>query len=110
MKRLTPTDIDNIAESYINLIRMTKIAAHYGLSRQRIWQVLQDAGVDTSKKLGGISIVCNNCGTTFKKPKCQVRKRLHCFCSNDCYYDWLAEKSAQKQKQKECQIGEKYNV
>lgn len=92
MRGLTQEDKDDIVESWQNLVRMTDIAKQYDLSRQRIWQVLNAAGVDTSK--GKIIVTCDECGKEFERHKGQVRKRRRCFCSNDCYYIWLAGRSA----------------
>lgn len=93
MRGLTAEDTRNIVDSYQNLVRMKDLATRYNLTRQRIWQVLKAAGVDTAKK-GGIDVACAWCDKEFKKPRCQVRQRKRCFCSNDCYYAWLAKRSA----------------
>jgi len=93
MAQRTVSDIDHIIQSYREFTPMTQIAKQYNVTRQRIWQILKQAGINTSKN-GGVKVTCDFCGTTFQKPRCQVRKRLHCFCSVDCYYNWLEKRKS----------------
>ena len=94
MRGLTAEDIRNIVNSYKNFERMTDIAKRYSLTRQRIWQVLKAAGVDTTKKGAMIKVICAYCGGEFKRIRCQVRKSKNNFCSNECYYAWLSDRSS----------------
>ena len=92
-KRLTHQDEQEIAHAYEKLlIPCAELSKGYGVTRQRIWQILQGAGVDTTKK-GGLLVICDYCHKEFKKPRCRVRAQFHNFCSSDCYYAWLADRS-----------------
>lgn len=87
--RLNRLQIVDIIDSYTNnLETMESISNRLGISRQGVWKALKRNGIDT-KKNGGIEVSCFTCGKVFKKPRCQVRKNLHMFCSHDCYYAFL---------------------
>ena len=93
MKRIRLTDQDkvNIIEGYsVNLIPMITLAKRYGISRQGVYKVLRMAGIETSKEFAGnLMVSCTVCGTEVKKHRAEVRKRLHIFCSEACYFAWL---------------------
>lgn len=92
MKRIRLTDKEkvNIIQSYtVDLIPMIELAKRHGITRQGIFKLLRSAGIDTSKQASRILVSCSCCGKEIERPRCQVRKRLHMFCSDKCYHAWL---------------------
>jgi hypothetical protein len=77
----------------IDFVPMDFLASKYKVSRMAIWKVLNNAGVDTTKKTGAhIATVCKNCNKPIVKTRCCFRKSLHHFCSHKCFSKWLNRK------------------
>jgi len=90
-KKLTPENIKEIIHSYEKLlIPMAEIGEKYGITRQRVWQILKEAGIS---KNGEIEVSCEMCRKKFKKYRHRIRKNFHNFCSPECYYKWRKIKS-----------------
>lgn len=91
-KMLTEKEKLDVIDMYaVQLIPMSDIGAIFGKSRGRIYQILKDAGVDTSKKL--IDVSCTVCSKIVSRPRCQIRKTKRHFCGYDCYHAWLDNRS-----------------
>ena len=60
----------------------TKIAKEYNKSRQTVYNVLKEYGIDI-KKFQWIDVVCDYCGKEFKKRRCMVRNTKRDFCCTD---------------------------
>jgi hypothetical protein len=88
--RLTAKQKVDIIEAYsTNLEPMISIAARYALSRQGVHKILRQAGIDTGKTSANIQVSCSACGKVFTMHRCRVRKQLHTFCSQECYFAFL---------------------
>ena len=85
--RLTNKEQVNIIRAYNELTPMITLAKQYGVTRQAIWKLLRKHGHDTSKHR--ISVSCTACGKEVLRTKGRIRKQLHHFCSEKCYYDYL---------------------
>lgn len=86
--RLTDNQKVDIVSAYEHLERMEALAKKYSVSRQAIYKILKQAGIDTSKRR--IPVSCHVCGTEILRTKGRIRKQLHHFCSDACYYAFLA--------------------
>lgn len=90
-KRVTLThkqQVDIINAYSVDLVPMITLAEQYGVTRQGIYKVLDRAGIDTTKHR--IPVSCHVCGTETMRTKARIRRQLHHFCSEDCYYAFLA--------------------
>ncbi len=68
---------------------MIDLAKTYSVSRQAIWKILKDAGVDTLKS-HRVERTCGWCGKAVLRVKSHVRGRKRVFCrDSDCYFDWM---------------------
>ncbi len=85
--KLTNKEQGNIIEAYNNLTPMITLAEQYGVTRQAIWKLLNKYGCDTSKRL--ILVSCTTCGKEILRTKGRIRKQLHHFCDENCYYVFL---------------------
>lgn len=90
--RLTTLQKVDIIKTYsIDLEPMISIATRYGITRQGVHKILHKAGIATDKaNTGHLNVSCSACGKEFSQHRYRVRKQLHCFCSSDCYYAFLA--------------------
>jgi hypothetical protein len=79
--------VDIIAEYSEQLTPMITLAKQYAVSRQAIYKILSQAGVDTHK--GKIPVSCTTCGKEIMRTKAVIRKRLNLFCGFDCYTAFL---------------------
>lgn len=83
-----------------DLMSLQQIGDHYGVSRQAVKQYLNRRGVYTGK--GQWFIKCDQCGIKVFKPRCQIRGKMHKFCSPECYYkfinnpDYIANRHGQR--------------
>ena len=78
----------NIIEAYeIQFKPIITLAKQYGVTRQAIYKILWQAGIDTTKKR--LPVSCDVCGTEHLRPRCQIRNRKHMFCSPECYHAYL---------------------
>lgn len=85
---MTEKDRLTIVNEYNNnLTPMIELANTYRVTRQRIWQVLKDSGVDTSKRK--LTVTCSYCSKQIRRTKARVRRTQHQFCGLECYYAWL---------------------
>jgi len=64
-------------ETVINL------SATWGLSRQAVYKILKQAGVNTTK--GKVKVSCSACGAEVLRPKSKLRDRKHIFCNHACH-------------------------
>lgn len=89
--RLTDLELVNIVYGYsVELKPMIELAKQYGITRQGVYKVLHQAGIDTSKAgAGNMDVSCTCCAKVFSKHRCQVRRQKHVFCSEECYFAWL---------------------
>ena len=86
---ITQAQTVDVIDSYTNnLESMQSIANRLNITRQGIYKVLKRNGIDTRKN-GGLDVSCFTCNRVFKKHRCQVRKALHVFCSEECYHAFL---------------------
>jgi len=89
-QRVTERQVADIIEAYtIKLVPMIAIAKCHGFTRQGIYKILHKAGVDTSNK-GGMIVSCSACGKEIVRPRAQVRKAKHIYCSVACYADFIS--------------------
>lgn len=59
------------------------LAEMWGLTRQAVYKILKQAGVDTTK--GKIKISCSACGEEVLRPRSKIRDRKRIFCNQTCY-------------------------
>ena len=101
--KITEKNAVYIVDAYQNqLVPMFELAARFNVSRQAIYKLLKRAGVDTRKRL--ITVSCTACNTQIKRPKSQIRKRRHIFCSTDCYSAYLSAGGKYVQDRHSCRI------
>jgi hypothetical protein len=83
--------VDIINAFTIELEPMIQIAERYGKTRQAIWKMLKKEGVDVSNGLGNTRIIvsCTACNKTMECYRSRVRKQVHHFCNDECYYAYL---------------------
>lgn len=81
-------EVDIVNAYSIDLIRMEDLSIQYNRTRQSIWKVLKKYGIDTAGA-GSMDVSCYTCNKEFKKYRYQVRKNLHVFCSEECYFAFL---------------------
>jgi hypothetical protein len=79
--------VDIINAYQQNLEPMATIASRYSVTRQTVYKVLKQAGVDTSTTQ--VPVSCTVCGKTIYRTKSRIRKQLHHFCNEQCYHAWL---------------------
>ncbi len=78
----------NIIDEYTyKLTPMITLASKYQVTRQAIYKIIKQAGVDTLKHK--ILVSCDCCGKEVLKPRCNIRNKKKIFCSMDCYYAYL---------------------
>lgn len=104
MIRLQEKDEEDIVRGYNNLETMISLSKKYGITRQGIYKVLKRHGVDTSKRK--LDVKCDTCQKVFKRHKYRMRKQLHNFCCNECYFAFL-ESGNGVGKYKESRWGQK---
>lgn len=87
--RLTTKQKVYIIEAYQNqLTPMIILAEKYGITRQGIYKILKQAGVDTKKTQ--IPVSCSTCGEQIYRTKARIRKQLNQFCNMDCYSAFIS--------------------
>lgn len=85
--RITTPDV--VAMATIQHLAPSEIAPIAGISRQRVWRILKDAGVNTGKGAGGATRVtceCSYCGRLHEITRKRWRMSITHYCSTDCYY------------------------
>ena len=78
---------------------MSEIAEALGVTRQRVWQIIREHGIDTSSRKS-IKVKCSCCGVSLERNRKKAEKKKHHFCSRECYYVWLGEKKEEPWKQR----------
>lgn len=79
--------VDIVKAYTIDLIPMIELANKYNVTRQAIYKILKNMGVDTSKKL--IKVSCSACGEIIERNKSRIRKQRNHFCNYECYHAFL---------------------
>jgi transposase-like protein len=91
--RLTDQERVYIVKAYeTDLARMIDLAKQHGVTRQCIYKVLKQAGVNTHRGEGGATQIhysCTVCGKEGIMARARFRKRKHVFCGEECYFAWL---------------------
>ncbi len=70
-----------------DLMSLEQIGRFFEVSRTAVKKFLNKYGVNTSK--GQFFIICDNCGVKSFRPRCQIRGKIHKFCSDKCYYEFI---------------------
>lgn len=88
--KINPDQIHTIIHEYtINYVSMIELAKRYSVSRMAIWKILHKNNVNTTKQAANITTSCDWCNKIIVKPRYQVRKNLHSFCSHKHFSLWL---------------------
>ena len=91
--RLTDKEKVDIIRAYeTDLIPMQVLAKQHGVTRQGIFKMLVQAGVNTHKGPEGASQItfsCTVCGKEGMMTRGRFRKSKHVFCGEPCYFAWL---------------------
>ena len=66
-----------------------EIARIFGVSSVAVWKALTKTGVDSSEGTW-VEGTCEQCGGPYRKQRSYWRKRRKHFCTEQCYYDSLA--------------------
>ena len=86
--RLTQKAKVDIINGYeTDLTPMQELAERHGITRQGVYKILKQAGIDTSDRK--ITVSCTTCGRPIDRHKARVRRQLHHFCNTDCYHIFL---------------------
>jgi len=77
-----------LIDEYTNkLTPIKRLADEFNVTRQAIYKIFKQEGVDTSKRK--IMISCDACGDSFPRHRCLIRNQRHHFCSTKCYTAYL---------------------
>ena len=96
--KIPETEHTNVRRLFeVGLMSCSKIAARYGCSRQHVYLVLTQLGVDTTKKMQTTS--CKECGVPVERTRGQMRTHFHNFCSQECYAAWVGSVEYQELRQ-----------
>lgn len=88
-KHLSPKQRVDIINDYLNnLTPMIFLAKQYNVTRQAVWKIIKQAGIDAGEQ-GTLWITCDACGNEFKRLRHKIRKQKNHFCSLECYYAFL---------------------
>ena len=86
--RITYRDRVDIIKAYESeLTPIIKLADKYNVTRQAIYKILKQAGIDTSKKL--VQVSCTTCGNILSRHKARIRRQKNHFCDMECYTAFL---------------------
>lgn len=85
--KLTKNDKIYIIIAYQELTPMIQLANKFNVSRQAIYKILKQAGIDTTKH--GLPVSCTTCGRELIRDKFQIRKQKNHFCNEQCYFAFL---------------------
>ena len=86
--KISHNDRVDIIKAYENeLVPVKKLSEKYNVTRQAIYKVLKQSGIDTSKRL--IQVSCTACGAVLDRHKARIRKQKNHFCDYECYYAFL---------------------
>ena len=67
----------------------SQIAPVAGISRQRVWKILRDQGINTGRGEGGATRIkydCDFCGKEGQKTRAVWRKSAKHYCTKECYF------------------------
>ena len=80
-----------IVHAYQNeLVPMISLAKRFNITRMAIWKILRSQGISTSKLVAAhILSLCHYCQKPISVTRCVYRNRLHNFCNQTCYVNWL---------------------
>lgn len=71
-----------IAKLCLDGFNRAEIAKYVGLTRQRVWQILE--GLDLKTKPRKVTVQCEFCGKSFTKFRTLIVRSKHRFCSRYC--------------------------
>jgi len=87
-KHLSRTQRVDIVNRYSeDLTPMQSLADKHGITRQGVYKIIKNAGVDTSKHK--IPVSCSACGSEIMRTKARIRNQINHFCDYGCYYAYL---------------------
>jgi len=84
---LRPQDV--VVMSTVQHLAPSEIALISGVSRQWVWKILRQNGVNTAKGPGGatrVMVECSTCGRVYEVTRRRWRDATNHYCSKDCYY------------------------
>jgi hypothetical protein len=87
MAKITQKDKVDIIKAYEQLETVISLAQKHNVTRQAIYKVLRQHGIDTSKKQ--LQVSCRACGELLTRNKARVRKQKNHFCNYECYFAFL---------------------
>lgn len=69
--------------------KVVEVARGYGVSRQRIYQLIEKFGIELPPRLHRVKVACLNCGKEIevKKSVAKIQKRF--FCSPECRKNYI---------------------
>lgn len=70
-----------------DLYSLQMIGDFFNCTRQAVKKWLNKRGIDTSKQKW--DVICDGCGESFKRSRCQIRKNRKNYCDTECYYKAL---------------------
>lgn len=86
-RSLKPQDV--VGLSIIQHLSPAQIAPMAGVSRQTVWKILKEQGINTSKGPGGATRVkydCDFCGQPSEMTRARWRRNIKHYCSTECYF------------------------
>jgi hypothetical protein len=90
MRKRRKIDVETAVTLYtVQHLTCAEIGRILGVSRFGIWKALKSAGVN-SRDGEWVECVCAQCGGPFNKPRSRWRKQRNHFCTEQCYFDSLA--------------------
>lgn len=87
MGKLSAKDRVDIINGYTNLTPMIDLAKKHGVTRQYVYRLVRQAGVEINDKL--IPVSCSCCGKELFRHRVRVRRQKHHFCSQECHYAFI---------------------
>lgn len=91
-------EVKDIVSRYVDgKMACSAIAGEIGLTRVRVWQILQAAGVDTSKRK--YTVACSVCGKPLERTRARLRRARRPYCSAKCYQTHVASSTYQANRQ-----------
>ena len=86
--KIRRSDHGDIVEAYdIKGERAEDIGNRYGVTRQHVYKVLKQQGIDTSKRQ--VPVSCAVCGNVIMRHRSRIRTQLNHFCDMVCYQAFL---------------------
>ena len=84
---LKPQDV--VVFYTVQHLSCAQIAPIAGISRQQVWKILKEQGINTSKGEGGATRVkyeCDFCGKPSEMFRARYRNNIKHYCSPECYF------------------------